>query len=133
MLPCTCLRTAESFISQGALINERSATHGLSLEQLETPTAARVKSFGALLGVSIFVLLACCHCYSSIANGATSCLSNRSKCLLCFKKKWGVIATTRTHTPPHTRYLNRYLFLHPPCESLTSQLTLPNAQFRFHE
>ena len=53
MLPCTCLRTAESFISQGALINERSAAHGLSLEQLETPTAARAKSFGALLGISI--------------------------------------------------------------------------------
>ena len=27
--------------------------HGLSLEQLETPTAARAKSFGALLGISI--------------------------------------------------------------------------------
>jgi hypothetical protein len=53
MLPCTCLRAAESFISQGALINERSAARGLSLEQLETPTAARAKSFGALLGISI--------------------------------------------------------------------------------
>ena len=54
MLPCTCPRTAESFISQGALINDvRSAAYGLSLEQLETPTAARAKSFGALLGISI--------------------------------------------------------------------------------
>ena len=59
MLPCTCLRTAESFISLGALINERSAARGLSLEQLETPTAARAKSFGALLEVSIFLF--CWH------------------------------------------------------------------------